>query len=318
MIIKTLFDTKKALLCLALCVLTAFCANAFGASRLANLDVRTPLGSPSSLAGSLDGTGNAARFETPSSVVFNNPGAVPTTMYVADTYSNKIRAVNLATNAVTTLAGSGTAGWADGTGANARFNKPTGITIDSTSSNLYVADKDNGAIRKINIASGAVTTVIGKNCSTGPTTQNNLAADGGCYATLNPDAALSYLPGTGVNASFATPYHLIMSYASPCSSTSGCLWVTDFVGTLSVVDLSASPAAMSMAAAIDPNGNAVFACTSSGGVRILLFPTNFRHRAGLQRESARFTAIRPSYLELYARRHPVFPRFLLRHRWVGA
>jgi DNA-binding beta-propeller fold protein YncE len=152
MILKTLFDTKKALLCFALCVLTAFCANAFGASRLANNGVARLTGTPNYPTVFNDGPRDTALFNSPSSVVFNNSGAVPSMMYVADTYNQRIRALNLVTNAVTTIAGSGTAGWADGTGASARFNAPTGITIDSTNSNLYVADKDNSAIRKINIS----------------------------------------------------------------------------------------------------------------------------------------------------------------------
>jgi len=171
MITKTLFDQKKALLLLALCVLTAFCANAFGASRVANTQVSTLVGV--GVAGLFNAKGTDSQVNFPRSVVFNNPGSVPTTMYVADTNNHAIRAVNLATNAVTTIAGNGEYSWADGTGATARFNAPTGITIDSTSSNLYVADSNNGAIRKINIATGAVTTIIGKNCSSSPTAGNN-------------------------------------------------------------------------------------------------------------------------------------------------
>jgi sugar lactone lactonase YvrE len=61
---------------------------------------------------------------------------------------------------VTTLAGDGTASFADNTdGTLAEFNQPIGITTDGT--NLYVADLQNNRIRKVVIATGAVTTVAG-------------------------------------------------------------------------------------------------------------------------------------------------------------
>ena len=49
--------------------------------------------------------------------------------------------------AVTTLAGTGSSGSANGTGTSASFNGPVGITTDGT--NLYVADFSNHLIRKI-------------------------------------------------------------------------------------------------------------------------------------------------------------------------
>ena len=49
--------------------------------------------------------------------------------------------------AVTTLAGTGSSGSANGTGTSASFNRPTGITTDGT--NLYVVDYGNHSIRQI-------------------------------------------------------------------------------------------------------------------------------------------------------------------------
>jgi len=63
-------------------------------------------------------------------------------------------------NVVSTFAGSvGTAGDADGSATQASFNLPEGITTDGTS--LYLADLNNQTIRKIDIASGMVTTIAG-------------------------------------------------------------------------------------------------------------------------------------------------------------
>jgi len=66
---------------------------------------------------------------------------------VADTINNLIRKIVISTGAVTTLAGTGSTGSANGTGTSASFNYPSGITTDGT--NLYVVDLGNHLIRKI-------------------------------------------------------------------------------------------------------------------------------------------------------------------------
>jgi DNA-binding beta-propeller fold protein YncE len=71
-----------------------------------------------------------------------------------------IRTVDLATSEVSTLAGSPSAGSADGSGSAAAFAQPNGIAIDSTDSKLYIADNQNKAIRVIDIASKQASEVI--------------------------------------------------------------------------------------------------------------------------------------------------------------
>jgi len=81
-------------------------------------------------------------------------------LYVADTYNHTILKVVIATGEVTTIAGSaGNAGYSDGTGPEAKFFGPRGITTDGT--NLYVADTENQTIRKVVISTGEVTTLAG-------------------------------------------------------------------------------------------------------------------------------------------------------------
>jgi sugar lactone lactonase YvrE len=107
-------------------------------------------------AGFIDGTGTAAQFSNPYGVACDASGNV----YVADRDNARIRRIVVATGAVSTLAGSGTAGFADGTGTAARFNSPTGVACDA-SGNLYVADQTNARIRGIVVTTGAVNTLAG-------------------------------------------------------------------------------------------------------------------------------------------------------------
>jgi sugar lactone lactonase YvrE len=104
--------------------------------------------------GSTDAIGAAASFNYSSGVAVEQIGNI----YVADSYSNKIRKITGA-GEVTTLAGSGIAGSADGLGIAASFNNPTGVAVDENG-NVYVADSYNNKIRKIT-ASGEVTTLAG-------------------------------------------------------------------------------------------------------------------------------------------------------------
>jgi len=93
--------------------------------------------------GSVDAIGTAARFRRP--VAITSDG---TNFYVADYENHTIRKIVIATGEVTTIAGTALAtGTADGTGADARFNQPSGVTTDGIS--LFVVDRENHTIRKI-------------------------------------------------------------------------------------------------------------------------------------------------------------------------
>ena len=121
----------------------------------------TPSGLVTTLAGaagqigSTDATGAAARFSGPDGIATDGAGNV----YVADSGNHTIRKISPA-GVVTTLAGeAGQVGSTDGTGAAARFRRPTGVATDGAA-NVYVTDKENYTIRKITTA-GVVTTVAG-------------------------------------------------------------------------------------------------------------------------------------------------------------
>jgi hypothetical protein len=118
-------------------------------------------------AGSADGIGTAARFNGINRMVFDRQN----NLYVADTYNSTIRKIT-PDAVVTTLAGSaGNAGSTDGTGNQARFAWPLGITTDPAG-NVYVADAfylaNSQTIRKIT-PDGVVTTLAGLAGSDGVT-----------------------------------------------------------------------------------------------------------------------------------------------------
>ncbi len=104
-------------------------------------------------SGNADGFGNDARFDNPFAVAVDGEGNV----YVSDTANNAIRKITTG-RVVTTLAGlPGYPGDTDGTGPNARFWNPQGLSVDSDG-NIYVADTGNNLVRKIT-PMGMVTTL---------------------------------------------------------------------------------------------------------------------------------------------------------------
>lgn len=116
--------------------------------------VHTFAGAPG-IAGFADGTGSAARFDRPHGVAFDAAG----NLYVADLRNCAIRKITPA-GVVTTLAGNGMFGSADGTGAAAQFRNPSDVTADPAG-NVYVADTYNCTIREITPA-GSVSTIGGQ------------------------------------------------------------------------------------------------------------------------------------------------------------
>lgn len=131
----------------------------------------TPGGIISTLVGNgtkgfADGVGEEAMFNNPKGpdaypggkIVIDQDGL---NLYMADTNNNRIRKINISTREVTTIAGTGAAGYAGdgGSAINAMLNDPTDLVL-THDNEIYFADSQNHAIRKI-AADGTISTVAG-------------------------------------------------------------------------------------------------------------------------------------------------------------
>ena len=83
-------------------------------------------------------------------------------LLVSEIWGHRVRRIDLATGIITTIAGTGQAGFSGDGGAatTAQLNSPRGLARDSVG-NVYVADTENKRIRKIDRASGRISTVAG-------------------------------------------------------------------------------------------------------------------------------------------------------------
>jgi streptogramin lyase len=129
------------------------------------------------------GPATAAWLRLPRTMAADAAGNV----YIADSYNNRIRRVDTA-GIITTIGGTGSAGYGGdgGPATSARFDTPHGIAADPAG-NVYVADAPNQRIRRIDAATGIVTTVAGNGSS-------GFSGDGG-PATA---AQLRYPKGTEI------------------------------------------------------------------------------------------------------------------------
>jgi sugar lactone lactonase YvrE len=185
--------------------------------------------------GAKDGTGQAARFFQPSSIVLDPSG----NLFVAD-YSNALIRKITPAGVVTTVAGQTPHhGHTDGPAAQATFRVPFGVVADAAG-NLYVSDTFNYVIRKITPA-GSVSTLAGipgtPGFANGPGESATFAypqsiaidANGNLYVADLLNAAVRKVTPAGVVSTFVT-LGLFSQLAGVAVDAAGNVYMTDFTG----------------------------------------------------------------------------------------
>lgn len=134
------------------------------------------------------GQARSAQFHEPRAVAADGAG----NFYVADTFNHRIRRVN-PEGVITTVLGTGVAGFSGdgGPGTQAQIYWPHSVAVDPTGSAVFVADTANHRIRRLDLATGTVSTVAGSG-------QAGFGGDGGpATAALlrGPKAVLAGLGG---------------------------------------------------------------------------------------------------------------------------
>jgi DNA-binding beta-propeller fold protein YncE len=127
------------------------------------------------------GPAKAALLNGPFDIAFDAAG----NLYFTDTFNNRIRRVDARSGIISTLAGNGEAGYAGdgGPATEASLNEPYGIVLDRAG-NIFVADRLNRRVRRIDAGSGIITTTAGTGEAAyggdgGPAAQAGLAEPNG-------------------------------------------------------------------------------------------------------------------------------------------
>lgn len=104
------------------------------------------------------GAATSATFQNPAGIEIDASG----NLYIADLFNHVVRKITASTGVISTVAGSGTAGYSGdgGSATSANLNYPTDIALDD-SGHLYISVQYSHRIRKVSVLTGTISTVIG-------------------------------------------------------------------------------------------------------------------------------------------------------------
>jgi cysteine-rich repeat protein len=104
------------------------------------------------------GPATSAQLNQPWNIILDTAG----NLYIADRYNHRVRRVDASSGDITTVAGTGVAGFSGdgGPATSAQLNQPTGLVFDA-SENLYIADRYNHRVRRVDASTGDITTIAG-------------------------------------------------------------------------------------------------------------------------------------------------------------
>jgi sugar lactone lactonase YvrE len=203
------------------------------------------------------GPATAATLDSPQGLALDSAN----NLYIADTHNHRVRKLVLATGLITTIAGS-TSGFSGdkALATAAQLNLPTALALD-TANNLYVADTRNHRIRKIDAATGLITTIAG-------TGTQGFSGDNGLATSANIDSPTGLALDTANNLYVAdTHNHRIRKIAT----TTGLITTLAGTGTpgFSGDTTAATSATLALphGITIDATGNLYIADTENHRIR---------------------------------------------------
>jgi sugar lactone lactonase YvrE len=205
----------------------------FGNNRIRKVDhstgvITTVAGNGSQGYGGDNGPAVNAALNQPADMVVDDSG----NLFIADAGNNRVREVSKATGVITTIAGTGTAGFSGdgGPATAARLNIPASLAL-SQMGNLFIADVGNNCVREMNLSSGTITTFAGNGMAgdtgdNGPPTEAKLnapdelalASTGELFLLNTGDNVIRQISPVDISDN-PTPDHLVVT--APGSATAG-------------------------------------------------------------------------------------------------